>query len=115
MTLSALWQRPPWSMGSRRIAIGIVTNNIRALSSWRNSADWDSLVDVVIDSSEVGMRKPELRIYVHACSTLGVIPAEAVFLDDMQVNVDGAIASGMQGILVSDPALAISEVLQLIG
>jgi epoxide hydrolase-like predicted phosphatase len=95
------------------IATGIVTNNVRALSAWRDLADWDAIVDVVVDSSEVGMRKPEARIFLHSCSCLGVDPTTAVFLDDMQVNVDGAISVGMTGVLVSDPTVAIDHVRQL--
>ncbi len=98
----------------RGVATGIVTNNVKALGVWRDLADWESVVDVVVDSCEVGMRKPEARIFRHVCSALGVDPTNAVFLDDMQVNVDGAIAVGMRGILVSDPAVAVAEVLRLV-
>lgn len=96
------------------IATAIVTNNVRALGAWRSLEDWDQIVDVVIDSWEVGMRKPEPRIFRHACAVLGVDPATSVFLDDMQVNVDGATSIGMTGILVADPAVAISRVRALV-
>jgi epoxide hydrolase-like predicted phosphatase len=96
------------------IATGILTNNIRALGAWRELADWDAMVDVVVDSCEVGMRKPEARIFRHFCAELGVDPTQTGFLDDMQANVDGAIAVGMHGILVSEPSAAIEEVRRLL-
>lgn len=99
----------------RGIKTAIVTNNVRALGASRELADWPTIVDVVVDSCEVGMRKPEARIYRHTCSSLGVDPSNAVFLDEMQVNVDGTIAVGMRGILVSDPEVAIPDVLRLVG
>ena len=100
---------------TRGIATAILTNNVRALGAWRNSADWDQLVDYVIDSCEVGMRKPERRIFDHVCTVLGVTPAETVFLDDMQVNVDAAAQLGFTAILVTDATEAIAIVRQLVG
>lgn len=100
---------------SAGIATAIVTNNVRALGAWRQLADWDELVDVVIDSCEVGMRKPEPRIFHHACAELGVRPSEAVFLDDMGANVEGAEAVGLNAMLVSDPVGAIAEVRRITG
>ncbi len=80
---------------------------MRALGAWRDLADWEALVDVVIDSCDVGMRKPEARIFLYACSQLDVDPRHAVFFDDMQANVDGAEAAGLTAILVEDAAVAI--------
>jgi epoxide hydrolase-like predicted phosphatase len=97
------------------VRTAILTNNVKALGAWRELADWDALVDVVIDSCEVGMRKPEARIFLHTCAALGVAPAHALFLDDMQTNIDGAAAVGLTGILVSDPSVAIESVKRLVG
>jgi epoxide hydrolase-like predicted phosphatase len=97
------------------IATGIVTNNVRALAGWRELADWEAFFDVVVDSCEVGMRKPEPRIYLHACACLGVEPSAAVFVDDMQANVDGAIAVGMRSVLMQEPSIAIEEIRRLVG
>ena len=97
------------------IATAIVTNNVRALGAWRELADWDEVFDLVVDSCHVGMRKPEPRIFHHTCDALGVDPAASVFLDDMQANVDGAVAAGLTGFVVSDAAPAIAEVRRLAG
>ena len=56
------------------------------------------VVDTMIISAEEGVAKPNARIYHIALDRLGVRPQEAVFVDDMQVNVEGAQAVGMQAI-----------------
>jgi putative hydrolase of the HAD superfamily len=91
--------------------LGLVTNNVREGSAmWRSLVPVDELFDVVVDSSEVGMRKPNPAIYHHALQLLGgVLPEHAVFLDDSPGNVDGAKRAGLHAILVDDPTAAVSE------
>ena len=62
-------------------------------------ADFPGLFDTVVLSGEVGMRKPEKEIFLHAAETLGLAPAECVFIDDMEANVAAAQACGMTGVL----------------
>jgi epoxide hydrolase-like predicted phosphatase len=91
---------------------GLVTNNVKEASSqWREMVPVDELFDVVIDSSAVGMRKPNPAIFLHALELLGVEPSRAVFLDDAPGNVAGARAAGLRGILVdaADPVPALDE------
>lgn len=90
----------------------IVTNNVKEGSGeWRSMLDVDALFDVVIDSSAVGMRKPNPAIYRLALEELGgVAPGRAVFLDDHEGNVAGAEAVGLHAILVGpDPQPALDE------
>ena len=90
----------------------IVTNNVKEGSAeWRSMLDLDALFDVVIDSSAVGMRKPNPAIYRLALDELGGIePARAVFLDDHEGNIAGARAVGLHAILVGpDPQPALDE------
>ncbi len=54
--------------------------------------------DALILSSDVGLVKPDRRIYELAAEDLGVLPEECVFIDDLTKNVDGAINAGMQAI-----------------
>lgn len=82
----------------RAYKVGMLTNNVREWAAWRDHYPMD-LFEVVIDSCEVGMRKPDPRIYRLACERLGVAPERAVFVDDLPVNVDGAAAVGMRGVL----------------
>jgi putative hydrolase of the HAD superfamily len=62
------------------------------------------LFDVVVLSGEVGMRKPEERIFQHAAGLLGLAPDECVFIDDIQANMLAAEETGMLGILHVTPA-----------
>jgi putative hydrolase of the HAD superfamily len=97
--------------------LGLITNNVREGSaSWRALVPVDELFEVVVDSSEVGMRKPNPAIYHHALELLGGIePAEAVFLDDTVSNVEGARRAGLAAILVDDPDRALAELDTLLG
>jgi putative hydrolase of the HAD superfamily len=71
--------------------------------------------DVVVESSKVGLRKPELGFYRRACELLDVPPAACVFLDDLGINLKPAKAMGMTTIKVGDPADAIAELEQVLG
>jgi epoxide hydrolase-like predicted phosphatase len=92
---------------------GLVTNNVKEASSeWRKLLPVDVLFEVIVDSSEVGMRKPNPAIFLHALELLGGIePAAAVFLDDAAGNVAGARRAGLHAVLVdaADPAPALVE------
>jgi epoxide hydrolase-like predicted phosphatase len=81
------------------IATGIITNNITELgSAWRSLLPIDELFDDVVDSCEVGMRKPNPAIFHLACERLGVAPAQSAFIDDHQGNVAAAAAVGMRAV-----------------
>ena len=73
------------------------------------------LFDVVVESSKVGMRKPDRAIYELVCRELGVVPAEAAFLDDLGVNLKPARAMGMTTIKVDDPDRALDELERVVG
>jgi putative hydrolase of the HAD superfamily len=77
-------------------------------NSWGVSAYpshlFPGLFDAVVISAEVGMRKPEERIFQHTASLLGVDPQECVFIDDIEANVVAAGALGMTGLWHTDPA-----------
>jgi putative hydrolase of the HAD superfamily len=74
-----------------------------------------ALFDHVIESSKVGVRKPDPRFYELACEIAGVRPAEVVFLDDLGVNLKPARAMGMRTIKVEDPDTAIADLEQVVG
>ena len=56
------------------------------------------MCDALVYSHEVGCMKPDPAIYHIVCERLGVAPRDALLLDDVQANVDGARAAGMQAI-----------------
>jgi putative hydrolase of the HAD superfamily len=71
--------------------------------------------DVFVESCALGLRKPDPRIYLHACELLGVAPPEAVFLDDIGQNLKSARALGMATIKVDEPEPALDELGALLG
>lgn len=82
-------------------ATGIITNNvIEFREHWRGMLAVDELFDFVVDSSEVGMRKPNPAIFSHALKVAGVTAQEALFLDDFSGNVDAAEKLGIRSVLV---------------
>lgn len=89
----------------------LVTNNfVEVRAAWRKLLPVDELFDAVVDSSEIGMRKPDAAIYHHALDQLGVRAERSIFLDDFHGNVAAARALGMGGVVVgSDVAEAIAE------
>ena len=66
--------------------------------------DLGALADVVVISSELGIRKPSRKIYAIACERLGIDPRQAVMVDDLQQNLDGAARLGVAGVLHTDAA-----------
>lgn len=105
-----------------RFRTACITNNFGSIgpevvsperaSAWREVA---GLFEFVLESSKVGVRKPEPEIYRMACDRLGVLPTEAVFLDDLGINLKPARALGMATIKVEDPRMALEELGALIG
>jgi putative hydrolase of the HAD superfamily len=73
------------------------------------------LFDVVVISAEVGMRKPEERIFRHTAALLGLEPAECVFIDDMAANVAAAEAIGLVGLHHRDPGVTTEHLARLVG
>jgi putative hydrolase of the HAD superfamily len=73
------------------------------------------LFDAFVESSVVGLRKPDPRIYRHTCDAIGVEPSEAIFLDDIGQNLKAARALGMTTIKVDDPDDALRELEALLG
>jgi putative hydrolase of the HAD superfamily len=73
------------------------------------------LFDLVVQSSLEGIRKPNPQIYTLTCERLDVIPASAVFLDDLGINLKPARALGMRTIKVLNESQAIDELAEITG
>ncbi len=74
------------------------------------------MFDAVVISGEVGMRKPEPRIFLHAAQMLNLEPAECIFIDDIQANVTAAEQAGFTGVLhtgAASTAERLSELLDI--
>lgn len=91
---------PPLVGAARRVRRGGVRTAVlsNADGLWRPPAEWGPLFDVVVTSGEVGIAKPDRRIYLLVAELLGLAAHECVFVDDLVVNVRGAVAAGMVGV-----------------
>jgi len=78
--------------------------NPKRAKQWQEAME---LFDATIQSSQVGVRKPEPRFYELACETLSIMPRQAVYLDDLGINLKPAQAMGMSTIKVTDPKVAL--------
>lgn len=59
------------------------------------------LFDVMILSSDIGMTKPNPEIFQLAAERLGVLPEECIMIDDLLQNIEGALQTGMKGVVYS--------------
>ena len=91
--------------------IALLTNNVKEWGDhWRATFPVDELFEIIVDSSAVGMRKPDPRIYLLTCERLGVAPEASVFIDDNAENVQAARALGMETVRFGeDPFAAMAE------
>jgi epoxide hydrolase-like predicted phosphatase len=89
---------------SRGLRTAIVTNNVKEFRDrWVQSVPIDAICHEIVDSSEIGIRKPDPRIFELALVQLGgIAPERAIFIDDFQGNIAAANAVGMRGVLMSD-------------
>ena len=102
--------------------IACLTNNVRmdhrngtAQPERPEIVEVMAMFDHVTESSLAGIRKPEPRFYELACEALGIEPREAVFLDDLGINLKPAAAMGMTTIKVADPDAALDQLSLHIG
>jgi putative hydrolase of the HAD superfamily len=98
-----------------RLKTGMLTNNWRAEDEGGRLDTLLPLFDIVIESSKAGVRKPDPRFYEMACEQLAIEPSEAVFLDDLGINLKPARALGMTTIKVVDPHDALRELEAVLG
>jgi putative hydrolase of the HAD superfamily len=81
---------------------------------WRSLFAVDELFDVVVDSSQVGLRKPDPAIYLLTCERLGLHPEQCLFVDDLRCNVDAAADLGMTTLQCKDPVIVADEVVEML-
>ncbi len=102
-----------------RYKTACLTNNVKTSTRTpKKQAQIDEIMKifgVVVESSKVGVRKPEPAFYEKACAMLDIQPQEAIFLDDLGVNLKPARAIGMATIKVTSPVQALEELEGLLG
>jgi putative hydrolase of the HAD superfamily len=107
-----------------RYRLGCITNNAptghgsamaRDADQARRVADVLGLFDQVLESSKIGLRKPDPRIYQMMCERLAVSPVSCLYLDDLGVNCKPAAALGMVAIKVESETQALVELSRALG
>ncbi len=108
----------------KHFRVACITNNMksgegpgmaRSPDKAKAVAEVMTLFEHVFESSRLGWRKPDPRIYRHACDQLGVAPEHCIYLDDLGINLKPARAMGMRTIKVGDPDAAIAELEAMVG
>ena len=103
---------------SREYITAILTNNLQESSDDHGKRETQPVAHVssvadyvssIIESSKLGVRKPEPLFYEIACKTLQVEPNECVFLDDLGINLKPAKKMGMTTIKVINEQQALDE------
>jgi putative hydrolase of the HAD superfamily len=95
--------------GGHRMAM--LTNNVREWEPlWRSMLPVDEIFEVVVDSGFVGCRKPESKIYQLTLERLDLPAESCLFVDDVEVNCEGARKAGMSAVHFRDNAQAIGEI-----
>jgi putative hydrolase of the HAD superfamily len=95
----------------RGYKLAICTNNVREWEArWRAMLPVDEIFDVVVDSAFVGMRKPEPGIYRATLDRLGVAAANALLIDDVELNRQGARDVGIAAVWFQTDEQAIADI-----
>jgi len=106
------------ALRDRGIRLAMLTNNVREWEPrWRSMLPIDDVFELVVDSAFVGMRKPERGIYELTLERLGdgLRPEECLFVDDLEVNCEGARALGMTAVRFEHCDQALPELRSALG
>ncbi|MDE0940862.1 MAG: HAD-IA family hydrolase [Alphaproteobacteria bacterium] len=112
------------SIVAKHYKTACLTNNMQTGHGPSMTGDADKAADIakimeifelVVESSKIGVRKPEPKFYQTACEMLGVEPSQAVFMDDLGVNLKPAKAMGMTTIKVLSAGQAIEDLEAILG
>jgi putative hydrolase of the HAD superfamily len=108
---------------SAGLGLGCITNNVptgHGAGMAGSAAKAEAIAailarfDHVIESSKVGIRKPDPRIYAMMCEALGVAPDACIYLDDLGINCKPAAMLGMHAIKVSGGEQALADLSQIL-
>jgi len=104
---------------AKKYKTACLTNNFGPPNESDNNSEMHKsimrLFDKVVESRKIGIRKPEIPFYLHACDALNVTPARTIFLDDLGVNLKPARQLGIHTIKVTSSGQALSELEHLLG
>ena len=94
--------------------IGLISNAWSGLRDYITRSDFADVFDELVISAEVGLVKPDPRIYHLALDRLAVAPEESLFLDDMPANVQAALSIGMKAVQFIRPEETMAELKRIL-
>ena len=94
--------------------VGLISNAWSGLRAVIAGQHFENVFDEMVISAEVGMMKPDPRIYRLALEKMDVLPAESVFVDDMLINVEAARSVGMNAIQFTQQEKTLKELRQIL-
>jgi len=97
-----------------RYYVGLISNSWPDLRDYIAKLKFDDAFDHMVISGEVGVMKPEARIYQIALEQAGASPSEALFVDDVYENIKGCEKVGIQGIHFKDPESTLKQLKSLL-
>ncbi|MFC5829633.1 HAD family hydrolase [Nonomuraea insulae] len=107
---NAEWLAQLHRVRERGLFVGMLSNMPPAWEEhWRRMVPPEGVFDDVVNSAQVGCRKPDPEIYALAARRAGVPAAQCVLIDDLAKNCEGARDAGWQAIQFGDTAVAIEE------
>lgn len=92
-----------------KVHTGLISNAWSGLREFISKEKIIDIFDTIVISAEVGVIKPEAKIYKMALEQSGVRAEEAVFVDDMAANIEACERAGMKGLLFKDPQETIDQ------
>jgi putative hydrolase of the HAD superfamily len=96
---------------STRYRQAVLTNDATKFLGlgWRDTWEYAEYFERIVDSLDIGVRKPDVRAFAASVELLGVDPSRVLFVDDLTVNVAGARAAGLHGFRfdTTDPAASV--------
>lgn len=101
-------------MRERGLTVGILSNSGPGAREQEACWGFQALVDVLVYSHEVGLKKPDPAIYALTAELLGVPPDEIVFLDNWLPAVEGARAAGWHAVHHTDTDTSIRALEELL-
>ena len=97
-----------------RYYVGLISNAWPDMRTYIQEHGFDDAFDHMVISAEVGVVKPDARIYQIALEHAEVNPNEAVFVDDFHENIEGSEKVGMRGIHFKDPEATLMELKKIL-
>ena len=94
--------------------IGLISNAWDGMRQWITDEKFLDAFDELIISAELGIAKPDARIFQYALEKLGVEAGQAIFVDDVEKNINASQALGMHGILFQTGSQCLAEIQQLL-